>query len=277
MQTLSTYFFSDYRFKTQSLWFRRALYIFLIVECVYYLCYFDLLFGENSIVFFNPRDIGFFRNIAFYLYNSTSSTTALFFILGIIFLSLWNLFVQRLGFLMDLLLWLLVINLHNRIYPALTGGNNLLNQFLFFNCFLSSGFTLSEKWYSPYKICLHNLGVLAIMAQICLLYFLSALAKLGDEEWCSGMALMDIEQIHHFSTYSAPKLPALISLILNYLVLFYQLLFPVLIWIKKIKKPFLLVGIGMHLYIAFVMGLVSFGLIMILGYLFFWPVDSQES
>jgi hypothetical protein len=55
-------------------------------------------------------------------------------------------------------------------------------------------------------------------------------------------------------------------------VLGYQLLFPVLVWIKKIKKMFLLLGILMHLYIAFVMGLVEFGSVMIISYIIFWPI-----
>jgi hypothetical protein len=32
----------------------------------------------------------------------------------------------------------------------------------------------------------------------------------------------------------------------------------------------------MHLYIAFVMGLVDFGLVMILGYVYFWPVKGSN-
>jgi hypothetical protein len=64
---------------------------------------------------------------------------------------------------------------------------------------------------------------------------------------------------------------------LNYVVLAYQLLFPVLVWIKKIKKPFLILGILMHLYIAFVIGLVSFGFVMILPYIYFWPNSTAEA
>ena len=279
LQKLSAYFFSDFNFKIQTLWFKRLLYLFLCVESIYYLCFFDVFFGEHSIVVVNPQPLGLFNRLAFLLYDSNSAGLSRLCILAIISLSLLNLFSSSMKFIADLLLWFLLVNLHYRIYPALTGGNNLLNQFLFFNCFLSAIYTVKNQWSSQLRICLHNLGVMAIIVQISLVYFLSALAKLGDEEWLTGKALIAVSQIRHFSlfsflTYKPFFDPVLIFL--NYLVLFYQLLFPVLIWIRNIKKPLLITGIVMHLYIAFVMGLVSFGFVMILAYVFFWPLNPKN-
>jgi len=250
------------------------LYIFLIFESIYQLCYYDLFFGANSIVFVEPNSIGFFKDFAFLLYNSESVSLSTYFICATLILSLLNLFTTRFHFITDFLLWFLVINLHHRIYPALTGGDNLVNQFLFFNCFLSATFLIQTSWKSELKICFHNIALVAIIIQVCLVYFLSALAKLSDTEWRGGSALIAISQIRHFSLFSSPgsdKTLEPVLIFLNYVVLFYQLLFPVLIWVKRIKKPLLILGILMHVYIAFVMGLVSFGFIMILAYVFFWP------
>jgi len=274
LQKLSVYFFEDYNFKTQVTWFKKLLYVFLVIESSYFLCYFDLFFGENSIVSVSPQKIGFFKNLAFLLYNSESADLSRVCLISLLVLSCFNLFTKRFRFIPDLLLWFIVVNLNNRVYPALTGGDNLLNQFLFFNCFLSVNFQITPNWRGQLKICLHNLAVIAIIVQICLLYLLSALAKLNDQEWLSGKALITVTQIKHFSMFSFHSYnrsldPLLIFL--NYAVLFYQLLFPALIWIRKIKRPLLIFGILMHLYIAFVMGLLGFGFIMILGYVFFWP------
>lgn len=258
----------------QVQWFKRLLYLFLVIKSCYFFCNFDLFFGENSIVFVTPQKIGFFKSFAFLLYNSESIGLSKIFITSVLLLSILNLFIKRFHFIPDLLLWLLVVNLNNRVYPALTGGDNLLNQFLFFNCFLSFSFQSTKTWQGELKVCLHNLAVMAIIIQICILYLLSALAKLNDPGWLSGKAIIAVAQIKHFSlfsflSYSRSLDPILIFL--NYVVLFYQLLFPVLVWIKKVKKPLLIIGILMHLYIAFVMGLVSFGFVMIIGYVFFWP------
>jgi hypothetical protein len=112
------------------------------------------------------------------------------------------------------------------------------------------------------------------MVQVCIVYFFSAVTKLTDESWMNGTAVFQTSQINHYSLpwftqHSSGLRPLFIFL--NYLVLGYQLLFPIVVWIKKAKKVFLIIGILMHLYIAFVMGLVSFGLVMILCYIYFWP------
>lgn len=280
MQNLSAYFFSDFRYRQQTLWFKRLLYLFLLCEGIYYLLYYDLFFGNDSIVFVTPKSIGLVKGLAYLLYNSGSVILSRYFILAVLALSLINLFTARLYFIIDFLLWILVINLNNRIYPALTAGDILLNQFLFFNCFLSGAFTLRSSWQNELKIFLHNLSVIAIIVQISLVYLLSALAKSDDEDWLRGTALIAVSQIRHFSLFSflsySEKLEPL-YIFMNYLVLFYQLFFPVLVWIRKIKKPMLLLGILMHLFIAFVMGLVGFGFIMILAYVFFWPPKQRIS
>ena len=58
-------------------------------------------------------------------------------------------------------------------------------------------------------------------------------------------------------------------MLLNYTVIAYQLLFSVFVWIQPLKKWFLLIGVVQHLFIAFILGLPSFGLIMIVAYAVF--------
>ncbi|WP_317899522.1 hypothetical protein [Aurantibacillus circumpalustris] len=275
LQKLIAYFFSDYHLKPQIVWFKKLLYCYLIIECAYFLLYYDLLLGENSIVMVSPKSIGLFKTIPFILYNSLSPNLSLTFVMLTLGISLFGLFNLRFYFILDFLLYFLVINIHNRVYPTLTGGDNLLSQLLIFNCFLVTNFTNNLLWKDQLKICFHNFSLLAIVIQVSLLYFLSALAKLNDPAWFAGTAISGVAQIQYFSmysffTYSENLRP--VFFVLNYVVLFYQLFFPILIWIKKVKKPFLIFGVLMHLYIAFVMGLVGFGFIMILAYVFFWPM-----
>jgi hypothetical protein len=179
-------------------------------------------------------------------------------------------------FIADFFIWFLIININNKIYPTLTGGDYLLNQFLFFNCWLCSQKKADSTphWSSDLKKFFHNLSIIAIIIQVCLVYFLSALAKCNDENWISGNALDEISKVHHFSLFSVIPRTASSSvflMIINYVIVFYQLLFPLLIWIKKIKRPFICFGVLMHLYIALVMGLVEFSVIMLIAYIYFWP------
>lgn len=93
-----------------------------------------------------------------------------------------------------------------------------------------------------------------------------------------GTAIAQVLQIHHYSLISQSLVfRGVVLIVLNFFILFYQLVFPLLWFFKKMKKHFLFLGILIHLYIAFFMGLVDFGLIMILGYVYFWPVKSSNS
>jgi hypothetical protein len=280
LSKLISYFFSNYNLQLQSLWFKRLIYTFLLIKMIYWLCYYPVLFGHNSISYIGPHLSYGLRDLGFLLYNTKAENLALYFILSVGSLCLLQIFFNRLYFFGDLLIWFLVVNLHNKIYPTLTGGNYLLNQLLFFNCFLSATFFIKSRWQNSFKILLHNVGVVGILVQVCLVYFLSALAKLENAEWLSGKAIASISKVHHFSLYSFPDENSAFNpafVVLNYIVLFYQSFFPVLIWIRKTKKPLLITGIVMHLYIALVMGLVEFGLVMILSYIFFWPFKRSLS
>ena len=278
LNKLIAYFFDNYRYKSQSFWFKRLLYIFVLIKCVYWLLFYNLLFGADSIVYSTPKTIGYVKDFAFYLYNSSSISLSYLFIFGAMLCCILP-FIFNLSFyigwlkhlhnscpIFDFILWLIIINLNNKVYPTLTAGDYLLNQFLFFNCFIA--FFQSEL---ALKKVLHNFGSLAIIIQLCLVYFLSALAKLNDHQWLNGTAIATTLQVHHYSIdffYNIKQ--NMFSSIITYSVLFYQLFFPILIWFKKIKIPFLIIGVIIHLFIAFVMGLTSFGFIMILGYVYFY-------
>lgn len=280
MQILLSYFFSRFRFTWHTLWFKRLLSVFLLLKCAYWLIYFDLLFGTNSIVYSKPQEIHSVKDLAFLLYSLTSTHWSHVFILLTVALTSLSLFTFRFSFVIHLIIWFLVVNLNNKIYSTLTGGDFLLNQFLFINCFLATTYTMHQNWQTQLKICLHNAGCIAVMLQLCLVYFISGLAKINDQSWLTGKALILTAQIKHFSLYSLLSYNPLfdrILIALNFLILFYQLSFSLFVWIKPIKKTLLVFGVFMHIYIALAMGLVEFGSIMVLAYVYFWPQQQQVS
>ena len=280
LHKLLTYFFSGYRYQSQAIWFKNSLYILLLFMCAYWFAYYDLYFGSSSIVYSTHSGVGSIKNLAFLLYNSESVYLGAYYIAAVAVLCVMSLFLRNLYFIFDIVIWFFVLNIHNKIYPTLTGGNFLLNQFLFFNCFLSYRHKPGPGALRTLRMYLHNFSSLAIVIQLCVAYFLSALAKLGDANWIEGRAISQVFLTEHFSLYTIFKYGANWTpayKLFNYLILFYQLLFPLLVWIKPVKKPFLIFGILMHLYISFVMGLVTFGIIMIIGYIYFWPMKRSVS
>jgi hypothetical protein len=94
-----------------------------------------------------------------------------------------------------------------------------------------------------------------------------------DPNWLNGDAVAYISQIDAYSnnfTESLVKEHVWLGKVSTVLALLYQSLFPILNWFKKIKPVYLLIGVMFHLFIAFGMGIFSFGTIMIVCYLLFY-------
>jgi len=266
-------------FAQQAARFKQLLYIYLILRAVFWLFQYDLFFGKHAVVYSSFRGMDNFKDLAFILLNSHSSQLAYYFLFALVSCCLLALYFKKLRILFDITIWITVINLHYKIYSSLTGGDYLINQLLFFNIFLGIKWYASNSNVHFISNIIHNTAAIGIVVQVCLVYFLSGLAKIIDAEWQNGTALSIISKVDQFKLIASPlqnNFGEFILTVLNYLVLLYQVLFPFLVFIKKIKKPVLLFGMLMHLYIIVFMGLLWFGLIMMITYIFFWPIEYKE-
>jgi hypothetical protein len=270
MQTLIDYFFKGHLLPAHSRYFKIALYLFVLAKCLYWLLHYDLLFGADTIVYKAQGHTNVVKDLAYILYNNRSSTLALYFILAAAFVCGFMLYRSRTNLAADLALWLIVENLHFDIYATLTGGDYLLNQLLFFNIFIAMDHSAERHTYREVYVCLHNGAITAVMIQVCIVYLVAGVAKLRDTSWLGGDAVAGVSALDHFSNGYRFGRGGLATL-LTYGALFYQLLFPLLVWIRPLKIPLLAVGVAMHVYIMVIVGLPAFGLIMIISYIFFWP------
>lgn len=261
----------DYRATHEAGWTRRLLAMFVLYKCVYWLLNFTLLFGENSLVYYRQVDLTFWREPAFFLYNSLSENLSLLFIILSMSCAVWVLLARKFKRLAFFILWFCITNIQNKVFSTLTGGDILFQHFLFFAAFLSSG-NINNEWDKA----LHNTGVIALRIQLCVVYFYAGLAKLLDADWMNGEAVNDSLMIYDYSLPMYYHGLGSFGVLLNYMVLVYQLLFSVLVWNQKIKKWFLLLGVAQHVFIGIVMGLPTFGLIMIISYaIFHAPFNSE--
>ena len=240
--------------------------LFVLYKCLYWSLDFKLLFSENSIVYHNETPISFWRLPVFILFASQSSLLSVLFITLAAISACNILFFKKQLRLTFFLLWFIVGNINNYIFCSLSGGEYLFQNLLFFAGFLSAA---NDSTQSDMNRAFHNAGIIALRIQVCLVYFLAGYTKLLDPDWMNGNAVSDVFKVHDFSLPLLYKGMAFGS-ILSYMVITYQLLFPLLVWVKKIKKWFLFLGVIQHLFIAFVLGLPSFGLIMIISYSIFY-------
>jgi hypothetical protein len=126
-----------------------------------------------------------------------------------------------------------------------------------------------------FRIWLHNIGVLAITFQVIVVYFTSGLAKANGDWWQEGVAMYYISQVQWFVLPSMHKLftnPWIVTLT-TYTPMCYQLLFPVAM-VSRLKLPFIIFGIFLHLGIIVLMGMIPFSMVMIGSELFL--VSDQE-
>ncbi len=275
-QVISNFFIQKY--PSRNLWFKRLLYGLIIYKGLQWNFSFHVLFTENLVLFPEFNSIGPIKDLAFVLLKFSHSALDRIFILACVFIGLSQFFYtpkhRLLSFLFDFILWWLVLNLQNKMYFGLSGGNILLNQLLLFNCFISKKPLAISTKKDELLIFFENFAILAIQVQVMLLYFISALSKMGFSEWLDGSAVHQILQIQHFSSLqlgTTNLLSSFLLVLLSYLVLAYQLFFSVCVWWPKINRYFLLFGIAMHIYIGLFMGLSEFAFVMILPYLYFWP------
>ena len=258
----------------ETKWFKNALSLFLIYKVCVYIYLFPELFSEHRFIYLFNRNVNFLIDSAFFLSNNYSSFLAVFMI------SLLGLFsvleiINKSNYFIRFFLWVIIINLNNFLYPTLSGGDYLLNQLLLFNIFLTNK-SFKSSIINELSNLIHNLALIGIKIQICLVYALAAWFKINDVNWLNGSAIYEIFQIPEYSNTLFYSLPKWFCTISTYLVLVYQLSFCILVWIKPIKKYILALGILQHLVIAFGMGLFSFGIIMIVCYFLFLNYDYQS-
>lgn len=113
------------------------------------------------------------------------------------------------------------------------------------------------------RVWLHNIAILAIGAQLCVLYFTSGFMKMTGERWTHGVATYLISQVEWFSLPASRDLfkNPIVAMVSAYATVLFQFWFPVAIFTRA-RLAWLFVGLCFHIGIAVMMGLVTFSLTM---------------
>jgi hypothetical protein len=151
--------------------------------------------------------------------------------------------------------------LHERMGGILDGGDNITQIVLIYMLLL---LPYRAKFSSgEFQVWLHNLGVLAIALQLVIVYFVAGLEKAYGDWWQQGVAMYYITQVQWFTLPGANELftnPWLVTIV-TYGTIIFEVMFPTAI-ISRIKIPWLVCGVLMHIGIAVIMGMIPFATIM---------------
>ncbi|MEU3931115.1 HTTM domain-containing protein [Streptomyces sp. NPDC029044] len=175
--------------------------------------------------------------------------------------------------------WVFLWSVYQRDQFLLDGGDNLaylvIPMLMLTRCYdrfsLTSGLAgrVTDRLPAGVRAAqtpLHNLGVLAIAAQICLVYVTSGLYKVQGKLWQDGTALFYIMRIPEFELPGFSRLVYENDLLViggTYATTLFLVYFPLGVLVRKLRPWAAVASIGFHLSIAFFMGLTGFALTMV--------------
>jgi hypothetical protein len=184
----------------------------------------------------------------------------------------------RLNYISAFLIFWFSVCLSKFLFPILSGADLVLNLLLVLGVSLPVFPVIRWKGLEDYQQLLSAFGVLLIKVQIGLIYFLSGYDKLLTDSWRNGEAIFSVLNLDFFSNPNLLlELTKGAALVTAWLVILFEISFPIFIWFNKVRKYWLITGIVFHLAIIIFMGLLDFGLVMIISYLIFVPAKERST
>ncbi len=155
----------------------------------------------------------------------------------------------------------------------MNGSDLVLNLFLFLSIFFNV-VSISQR---EIRLAISNYAILFCKIQLVLIYLLSGYDKLLSIAWRSGDAIYSAQ---HLEFFVSERFTSILSQstyqYFAWMVIAFELLFPILIWVRKFRIPLLIMGVVFHLGIIIFLNLPDFGTIMILSYLIFYPFKERR-
>lgn len=246
---------------SQMVLFRKTFGLMLFVFYLIRSFDLELFFSEKGLMPLASVDavlpMAFRQSIFFYL-----TATPWLWVFNVIFLA--SLLTMAFGFyprLSALVAFILHISFLHRDMAPTYGVDMISSFFLLYLCFADSkkNTTLGSMVYRLSQL------------QVCIIYAYSGLDKARGVQWWGGEALWGVianAQLVTFDLSAVASFP-LVVVAATYMTLAWEIYFPVLVWIKPVRKWVLWFGVLLHAGIAFVVNIPFFGLLMVLSYILF--------
>jgi len=175
----------------------------------------------------------------------------------------------------SVLIYIVTLNLDNKAYVILDGGNNLMQLILLYMILMDPSVPKNKykgRLLNQLNNAISNCCFYMVRFQVVVVYLVSGLAKVTGVLWQNGTALYYTLNVDEYSHPIAKKLVSsypVLSVLGSYATLMYQLSFPWLVWNRKIRTYLLAFGTFIHIQISFVMGLFMFGFAIAVSYFSF--------
>lgn len=180
--------------------------------------------------------------------------------------------IIRLNYISAFFIFWFSVCLSKFLFPVLNGSDLVLNLFLLIGLVTPTFPVLRWNGLPEYQKVISALGIFFIKVEIALVYFLSGYDKLITTSWRNGNAIFSVANLDFFSNPNfSVQLTGMSAMLVAWLVILFEISFAFFIWFKKFRNYWLIVGVLFHIAIIIFMGLLDFGLVMIISYLIFLP------
>lgn len=149
------------------------------------------------------------------------------------------------------------------------GADDFANIFLFYSMFAPLGAASSLDHRSGRTAdapsATNRLALRVMQVHLCIAYLFSGVQKALGEQWWTGEAIWRSLMVHGYQLFDFTWLahcPALAAIV-GWLVLVIEIGYPVCIWPRRTRRPWIAAVVGLHAGIAVFMGLHVFGALMI--------------
>lgn len=234
-----------------------------------------LIWGEDSVLIRYGADDSRLNNLVYALMYNLNWFKPVFIVHLVV--SFFSIFHFRGVFFFRAAAWLSALWIYYAGINAMNAGYVFM-MLLMFYCI-----PYSSKSARPFLSFLSRLSLLAAGIQVGLIYFYTSIYKLTSWQWLSGEAIYLTFVSDWFSNDVMKNFalngPYFISVVVAYIIMLFQLSFPVIINWKKTRKYAIIVGISIHLYIGIFMHMWDFAVAMMVPYVLFLNSNSdpQES
>lgn len=253
---------------TSLLIFQRALHVWVLLYLLTAIPVADLLWSDPvSPVMSNKRGIHavvdpFGAGLPLWTAPMVLLLTALVSLFGILRQATWW---------SSLVLWLGFNALMHLAFLASSGGLQMASNLLFWNIPLALG-TAGPKRFAWAR----SLGGWIIRLQLLVAYFATALHKLEGLHWTGGTALRIVATDEAFGPAWLAFTPLLATLS-TWAILVFQLTFPLAVWWRSTRGPWMLVGLCFHTATAVWMAVPEMAAIFLVTYLPWWDEAYSRS
>jgi hypothetical protein len=164
----------------------------------------------------------------------------------------------------------------NRNMAVIYGVDTISAFYLFYLCFMD--YRTRAVTSPDFQSMLGSAAMRLAQIQLCIVYGYSGLNKVQGAAWWKGEALWYIlsnPQMAHLNFSWISHFPVIV-VVATYSTLFWEVYFPALVWVPKMRYPALIGGVLLHIGIGIVMGLTSFALMMVILYMMFLRAEDAD-